>query len=404
MFSYAMLSKVYTPHTLSPPASIRRAIAVTLRKGSAGSAHTAVLAQNPSRCFSRSSHPFIDRITIVVKAGNGGPGCASFARGPQKEMAPPDGGHGGLGGSVWLEANTDCTSLRMASKAIKAENGGPGMSAKQRGKDGNDLVVPVPPGTIVRELPLLIEDEFFEPSPIFSEPILIAELNTPGESAKVALGGMGGRGNTAFKSSRNRSPQNFEPGQSGEHRKLEMELKIIADVGLVGFPNAGKSTFLRAISRAKPKVASYPFTTLRPHIGVVQAATNDDKLKDRTLTVADIPGLIEGAHENRGLGHAFLRHIERTKFLVYVLDLSVPTGRVLNDLEILRNELEKHEEGLSTRPCCIAANKMDIGVSSFENLNILLKSVGVKIPIFPLSAKHKTGTDGIVEHLSACVL
>eukprot|EP00177_Eucheuma_denticulatum_P001284 GFKZ01002333.1.p1 GENE.GFKZ01002333.1~~GFKZ01002333.1.p1 ORF type:complete len:432 (-),score=46.89 GFKZ01002333.1:597-1892(-) len=369
------------------------------------------------RMYSKSRRSFVDRTVLSLNAGNGGSGCVSFACGPHQEIAPADGGHGGAGGSVWVEATTDCNSLRMSSKSFQAAHGCPGRSDKRRGRQGGDLVIKVPPGTVIRELNVVEDEEPFEmqfkitvepyderKNSEFGEGVTIAELSREGQRAIIARGGVGGRGNSAFKSSRNRSPQTAEPGSSGERRRVELELKTIADVGLVGFPNAGKSTFLRAISRAKPKVASYPFTTLRPHIGVVPSIVDDGRLKDRTLTVADIPGLIEGAHENRGLGHEFLRHIERTKFLVYVLDLSVSRGQVVKDWEVLRHELELHEEGMSERMCCIAANKMDCGQSSYDNLRILLDSVGDSVPIFPLSAERKTGTEAVVKHLSASVL
>lgn len=372
-----------------------------------GSTHcspVAILPGRPGRDYTRSSTAFVDRINIVVKAGNGGPGCASFSKGPNRDIVPPDGGHGGNGGSVWIEATSKNTTLRMASGNVRAESGRPGQSTHRNGKHGSDLIIPVPPGTVIREC-AVIDDPFVEPS--FSEvedPVQIAELNKEGERAEVARGGIGGRGNVSFKSSQNRSPTNAEPGESGETRRLELELKSIADVGLVGLPNAGKSTFLRAISDAKPRVASYPFTTLQPHIGVVQATSGDDVAEYRTLSVADIPGLIEGAHENRGLGHEFLRHIERTKFLVYVLDLSAEDGGSLHDFEVLRNELEMHEAGLSQRQSCIVANKMDTGPSSHENLKSLVNAVGNATSVFPISAKYRTGIESVIQHLLACVI
>lgn len=298
----------------------------------------------------------------------------------------------------------------MSSHNLKAENGRPGMSAKRHGRNGSDLVVRVPPGTVVRELDAINGSNGFEgllememsdmkmEDHLSPRGILVCELNRNGQRAEVAQGGGGGRGNVAFKSSQNRSPTTADPGEQGQRRRLELELKTIADVGLVGLPNAGKSTFLRAVSSAKPKVASYPFTTLRPHIGVVNA---DGKLQDkRIFTVADIPGLIEGAHDNRGLGHEFLRHIERTAFLVYVLDVSGEEGSAIKAFNVLQNELEMHEPGLSQRSRCIVANKMDSGGAVVENLNDLLDELGSQIDIFPVSARFETGVEDVIRHIS----
>ncbi|CAN8069399.1 unnamed protein product [Agarophyton chilense] len=270
----------------------------------------------------------------------------------------------------------------MSSHTLKAENGRPGMSAKRKGGCGDDLIVNVPPGTIVRELlslpkdfnlelvedvdysyENLLESEHEQPSSI-----LVCELNQDGQRAEMVKGGCGGRGNIAFKSSRNRSPTNADIGERGQKKRLELELKTIADVGLVGFPNAGK---------------------------------NSVNWQDRRkFTVADIPGLIEGAHENRGLGHEFLRHIERTAFLVYVLDLSSDKGTAVLHFDILRNELEMHASGLSDRLGCIVANKMDAGEIAVANLTHLLEHVGNHMAIFPTSAWHQTGIEDVVKHIS----
>lgn len=387
-----------------------------------------------ARTLTSQSGSFRDRVTIDVRAGAGGSGCLSFTRAPNQIVAPPDGGNGGDGGSIWLRA---CLSMRSLTLPVlhRAGVGTTGRPAKRRGASASDLIIDVPCGTVVRTVPIpghtdmslqikqdaygqidlegeetqKIEEDFLQED----SGQLVAELNVDGEKILVAQGGRGGRGNAVFRNSRNRSPTTADPGAPGEERRFELELKTIADVGLVGFPNAGKSTLLRAVSRARPKVASYPFTTIRPHLGVVHQILPDGSVGFGRMTIADIPGIIEGAHENRGLGHEFLRHVERTTVLVYVIDVAGVEGldagkdvgknaaRVLSELETLQLELDLHQEGLTKRQSCIVANKMDAGEAAMSNLLALVDAVGDDMPIFPVSAKHGTGVVEVVKHLSA---
>ena len=304
---------------------------------------------------------FVDQARILVKGGDGGNGCCSFRREKYMPKGGPDGGDGGDGGSVWLEATNDEQSLAafMYQTAYRAANGPGGKGSDCHGKNADDITLKVPLGTLVTD---------------FETGEFIADLATPGQRVLVAEGGRGGRGNARFLSNFNRAPRRYELGKPGEERRLKLELKTISDVGLVGFPNAGKSTLLGAVSAAKPKVASYPFTTLNPVVGVVEYPDYS------RILIADIPGLIEGAHDNVGLGHAFLKHIERTDILAFVLDMAGTDGRSpLDDLDCLRQELELYMTGLSKRPSVIIANKMDMPVSE-ENL--LLKHNLTRISTF----------------------
>lgn len=344
----------------------------------------------PSRSISDLSGTFVDRIQVKTAAGNGGPGCTSFARGPNLNIAPPDGGNGGDGGSIFLRATTTATSLRMSTTLLRAENGYAGMPGKRRGRRGEDLIVDVPRGTVIWEKQQTQREDDVWISDVVEKRVLVCELNEEDQVVEIGRGGRGGRGNAAFKSSRNRSPVTHDPGATGDARVLELELKTIADVGLVGFPNAGKSTFLRAVSAARPRVASYPFTTIRPHIGVVSKG-------ERRMTVADIPGLIEGAHSDRGLGHEFLRHIERCVCLVYVVDVS--ERECVWKLRVLKKELEMHGGGLGERMACLVANKMDVGPESEENLGRLIEAVGDGMMVFPASSKGGVGVGDAVRHL-----
>src|ERR687893_739913 len=267
---------------------------------------------------------FVDEATLFVRAGDGGNGAVAWHREPYKPKGGPDGGNGGRGGDVILRADTSVGTLLdlRDHPHVKGGAGGHGQGDRRNGADGNDRVVLVPPGTVVYD----------------EEGVLIADLATAGDEVVAARGGRGGFGNAHFATATRRAPGFSEKGEPGESRWLRLELRLLADVGLVGFPNAGKSTLISRISAARPKIADYPFTTLVPNLGVV---TMSD---DRSFVVADVPGLIKGAHEGHGLGHQFLRHIERTKVLVHVVDVSSASGRdPVEDFDTIRNELELYD-------------------------------------------------------------
>ena len=283
---------------------------------------------------------FIDRAKIEVIAGNGGNGCLAFRREKYVPKGGPSGGDGGKGGDVYIECSDRVnTLLHFRYKRIfKAQRGRHGEGDKRHGKDGTDITILVPPGTQV-----------------FKEPQheLIRDFADPGERTRVAAGGRGGRGNARFATPTNQAPRYTEPGEAGEQAELSLILKLIADVGLIGLPNAGKSTLISRISAARPKIADYPFTTLAPHLGVVE-------LQDfRSFVVADIPGLIEGAHEGHGLGDRFLQHIERTRVLVHLIDISNESGDPVSDYNSVVKELALFDEGLLERKQLVVASKLD---------------------------------------------
>ncbi len=316
---------------------------------------------------------FIDRMTITVEAGHGGKGSSSFRREKYVPKGGPDGGDGGRGGAVILQATSAEQSLvdLKFKPQWKAERGGDGGSRQKHGANATDCKIRVPVGTLI----------FDHDSGEF-----LCDLKQDGQEFVAAHGGRGGKGNLHYVNSINRTPKQFQPGEEGESRILDLELKIVADVGLVGFPNAGKSTFLGAVSAAHPRTASYPFTTLNPNVGVIET---DDF---RRFTIADIPGLISGAHQNIGLGHAFLRHIERCRIFCYVLDMGGTDGRdPLQDLQVLREELEHYEAGLSSRPSVILANKIDLPEAE-ENLR-RLKKKEKGICIIPVCAELAQHTE-----------
>ncbi|WDE95820.1 GTPase ObgE [Lentisphaera profundi] len=322
---------------------------------------------------------FVDRIKVYVKAGNGGNGCISFRREKYVPKGGPNGGNGGDGGSVIFVVDAGTSSLvdLKFNQHIDATHGGNGLGSDMHGNRGDDLYVKIPAGTVVMD----INNDNYQ----------ICDLDDPGSELVIAKGGKGGRGNRSFATSANRIPRQAEEGGSGEELVLLLELKTIADVGLVGYPNAGKSTFLNSISNSGAKTASYPFTTLNPIVGTID-------FPDFTrITIADIPGLVEGAHENVGLGHHFLRHIERTKILVYVLDMNGTDDRdPLDDLVKLKTELDLYEEELSDRACMILANKMDYPGSA-ENLERLRKATDLQI--FPITAELREGVEDVLGFL-----
>jgi GTP-binding protein len=286
---------------------------------------------------------FVDQVTIFVAGGKGGDGCVSFRRELYVPKGGPDGGDGGHGGSVWLHATSALNTLLdlTGRHHYRAESGVAGSGANCAGRRGKDLIVSVPAGTLVYDA---------------DAGRLLKDLVDDGQRVRVARGGRGGHGNAHFASSTNQAPRNAEPGMPGQERTLRLELRLIADVGLVGMPNAGKSTLLSRLTRARPKIAAYPFTTTEPHLGILE-------LSDfRRLVLADIPGLIEGAHEGVGLGDAFLRHIERTRMIVHLIDLCPPEGAPSPAAahRIIRRELEKYSPRLAERDELIVGSKLDL--------------------------------------------
>lgn len=329
---------------------------------------------------------FVDYVKIHVRAGDGGDGSVSFRREKYIPNGGPDGGDGGDGGSILFEASEDLHTLmdfRFKKKFI-AERGEDGKGQKRFGRRGQDLIIKVPVGTVIR-------DE--------ETGLVIADLNTKGEKRIMARGGRGGKGNVHFATATRQAPKFARQGQKGQERSLILELKSIADVGLVGFPNVGKSTILSILSAARPKIADYHFTTLKPSLGVVRVR------EDASFVMADIPGIIEGAHEGVGLGLKFLRHIERTRLLLHVIDVSGLEGRdPIEDFESIRGELQKYSEKLVDKPQLIAANKMDIpgAEDNIERLKAQLEPQGYKV--FPVSAAQNKGFKPLLDEIIRMLL
>jgi len=322
----------------------------------------------------------IDQAVIVVVGGDGGNGCVSFRREKYVPRGGPNGGPGGDGGSVYLVADASLKGLNSFRfrKRFAATRGRHGQGSDRAGHGGDDLRIRVPPGTVVRD----------------EAGTLLADLSSAGDEVLVAAGGRGGRGNAAFATSTHQAPREAEPGTPGEERRLSLELKLIADVGLVGFPNAGKSTLISRISSARPKIAAYPFTTLEPHLGMV------DLGEFRTFVAADIPGLIEGAHDGHGLGIKFLKHIERTRVLIHLVDVSDASGRdPARDWEVLNGELGAFSEELAGKPQIVAANKIDALTdrTRLEGLEARCRAAGVSF--HPVSVVSGEGISGLLEEV-----
>ena len=323
---------------------------------------------------------FVDEATIRVQAGNGGNGCLSFRREKYIERGGPDGGDGGHGGSVFLESDDALNTLadfRVARK-FRAENGQPGAGRNKTGRSGDDIVVKVPCGTVVHDV---------------DTGELIADLTEIGQQQKVAEGGRGGLGNTRFKSSVNRAPRKTTPGTPGEGRHLRLELKVLADVGLLGLPNAGKSTLISAMSQAKPKIADYPFTTLHPNLGVVRVG------RLQSFVMADIPGLIEGASEGAGLGIQFLRHLSRTGLLLHLVDIAPtdPANEPVQAIRAIERELENYSDELAGKPRWLVINKVDLldPADREAECQSLVDALGWQDPVFRVSAATGEGTEAL---------
>jgi GTP-binding protein len=322
---------------------------------------------------------FIDEATIEVRAGDGGNGCVSFRREKYIPFGGPDGGDGGDGGSIYFEADSAVNTLAdfRHSRKFLAERGQNGMGKNRTGKSGADLIVKVPVGTLVHE-----EDT--------GE--LVGDLVRHGERLLVARGGFHGLGNTRFKSSTNRAPRQSKPGTPGEVRHLQLELKLLADVGLLGMPNAGKSTLIRAVSSARPKVADYPFTTLHPNLGVVRVAEH------RSFVMADVPGLIEGAAEGAGLGVRFLKHLSRTRLLLHLVDIG-PLADPAADIAVIMKELKRFSPELAGKQRWLVFNKVDlIAPEDLETrCRTVIDSLDWKGPVYEISGLRQDGTDALMQ-------
>ena len=330
---------------------------------------------------------FIDQASIRVEAGNGGRGCIAFRREKFVPKGGPSGGDGGAGGSVWVLATRRLNTLYhlQFQRLWKGGRGEHGMGSNCTGAGGKDLELAVPIGTLVYEKSDADADHPYT---------LLADLSEEGQRVLVARGGRGGMGNARFATATNRAPRKVQPGEEGEIKDLRLELKLLADVGLVGFPNAGKSTMIARISAARPKIADYPFTTLTPNLGVVRLSD------DRSFVVADVPGLIEGAHRGQGLGHQFLRHLDRTKLLVHLVDVSGASGRdPVEDLDTVRKELELFQPGFAARPQIVVANKIDALDPEHEDATAALeqRAAQLDLPFLRVSGVSGEGVPGLLE-------
>ena len=327
---------------------------------------------------------FVDEVDIHVAAGGGGRGCLAFRREKFVPRGGPSGGDGGHGGSVYVVASPHTNTLinYRFHPEFTAERGGHGQGSNCTGHGGADLELAVPVGTLV-----------YEKTGDPGQPMtLLADLAEVGQRVLVARGGRGGLGNAHFATSTNRAPRKVQPGEPGEEKDLRLELKLLADVGLVGFPNAGKSTLIARISAARPKIADYPFTTLTPNLGVVRLSD------DRSFVVADVPGLIEGAHRGHGLGHRFLRHLERTKVLVHLVDVTSETGRdPVEDLEVVRRELERFQPALAAKPQLVAANKMDAVDDDARVTALERRASELRLPFFRISGVSGAGVPDLLQ-------
>jgi GTP-binding protein len=326
---------------------------------------------------------FVDEIEIDVRGGHGGAGCVSFLREKCRPKGGPNGGNGGDGGEVMLVVDSGLSTLLdfRYQRRLEARNGEPGRGKNQFGRRGRDVQARVPPGTVVREV------ESGE---------ILADLKAPGESAVVAHGGRGGRGNATYVSPTNQAPRRSQPGTPGEEHRLRLELRLMADIGLLGFPNVGKSTLIRRVSAARPRVADYPFTTLVPHLGVVRL---DDF---RSFVLADIPGLVEGAHRGQGLGLRFLRHLSRTELLIHMVDISALSERdPIEDLDVINRELAHFDERLASKIQIVAGNKIDLVTSKrwLQQISQRFRSRG--IPLHLISAATGQGVQELMNAAAA---